>query len=84
MEKILKQRQVSFTKELYNYYSERCEVEVIYAKDADGNKYPNLLRLFQVQRNPWMMKHFNPYLGNQPKDFNPILDWDDDTKMNNL
>ena len=84
MEKILKQRQVTFTKELYNYYADRCKVKVIYEKDSDGNKYPAILRIYQVQRNPWAMKHFTPLLSNEGKDFNPILDWDVETKLNNL
>ena len=84
MAKILKQRQVDFTPALYEYYNDRCKVEVIYAKDDEGNKFPSILRIFQVQRDPWQMKHFNPFMGSNTKDFNPILDWDDATKINNL
>ena len=80
----IKCRSVDFTKSSYDYYSKRCKVKVFYEKDADGNKYPALLRIYEVQRIDWGMKNHVAFIGNEGKNFNPVLDWNESEKMNKL
>ena len=81
----LKQRSLDFCKDTYQWYVDKgIEVDVFYEKDADGNKYPSIMHIHENQRLDWGMKHHVTYMGNEGKNFNPILDWNEAEKINQL
>lgn len=82
MEKILRVRNVDFTPPLWNHY--RDKGTIIYEKDADGNKFPSMIHIHEVQRTDFVVKHHMAYLGNEGKQENKILDWTDSKRFDQV